>query len=690
MQESAADSKAQFWRHNAFIVLAMGCNLINCLYYLADNMVRSAVIEASGIMILFGFMALNLKGLFELPKVLSILFVNLHSFCLCYVQGTRQGAYLYLFPFMMAMIFFLRVRKNNLLVTTFITGTTLNLMAIVLFMPYQADFERVTEAIENNHLVLNIVINFLLVMVFFFVVLQLLDAKERRHKSEQKFTNTILNTSLDAVFVVDPISFFIQQYNDKAAELFTLESFGRKHVRQYSVGEVLGNSMAGMIRDLYEKCGGHAVNWQGDISFGRVNRVSFHGFVSIVSFEYSEAPFVKISILDITTLKIAEFETLQAKEKAEKAAATKARFMSNMSHELRTPLNAIIGTTHLLIQDNEPLQESEHFKVLKDSSEHMLQLVNAVLDFSKLDEGKLEFIHESFDLVTALQQAADSFSMVVQQKGIRLVLEADALPEGKKIVGDEMRLKQVLLNLLSNAVKFTDMGSVTLKTRVGDISESGVEIYFAVVDTGIGIPPEKLNVIFESFTQADAETTRKYGGSGLGLSICRELVKKMGGELQVASAPDTGSVFHFTLRLPFEQRVMIVPKEKLMGLQKLNGVKVLLVEDNAVNMKIARRFLQSWGAAVDTAENGHVAWELFKKHSYDLLLVDLEMPLMDGKELVTQVRKVNKDIPAIAFTAAVYDNMYEDLHNHGFNGYLHKPFRPDEMHRNILRHLVKK
>ncbi|HEV2478575.1 MAG TPA: ATP-binding protein [Puia sp.] len=689
-QESAAVSKVQFWRHNTFIVLAMGCNLINCLFYLADNMVKSAIIEASGIVILMGFMALNLRGRLELPKVLSILFVNLHSFCLCYVQGTRQGAYLYLFPFMMAMIFFLRVRKNNLLVTTFITGTTMNLMAIVLLMPYQADFERVRDVVENNHLVLNIVINFLLVMVFFFVVLRLLDAKEKRYKSEQKFTSTILNTSLDAVFVVDPVSFFIQQYNDKAAELFSLDPFGKKHVRQYSVGGVLGNSMISLIRELYEKCGGSAVNWQGDISFGRVNRVSFHGFVSIVSFEYSEAPFVKISVLDITTLKIAEFEMLQAKEKAEKAAATKARFMSNMSHELRTPLNAIIGTTHLLIQDNAPLQESEHFRVLKDSSEHMLQLVNAVLDFSKLDEGKLEFIHESFDLGSALQQAADPFAMLVQQKGIRLLLEADALPEGKKVVGDEMRLKQVLLNLLSNAVKFTETGAVTLKTRIGDISESGVEIYFAVVDTGIGIPVEKLKVIFESFTQADAETTRKYGGSGLGLSICRELVKKMGGELQVASAPDTGSVFHFTLRLPFEQRVMIVPKERLMGLQKLDGVKVLLVEDNAVNMKIARRFLHSWGAGVDTAENGRVAWDLFRQHAYDLLLVDLEMPLMDGKELLTQVRKVNKDIPAIAFTAAVYDNMYEDLQNHGFNGYLHKPFRPDEMHRNILRHLVKK
>jgi len=679
---------SRFWKHNTFIVLAMSCNLINCLYYLTDGMKKSAVIESSGIVILFGFMFLNLRGLLELPKVLSILFVNLHSFSLCYVEGTRQGAYLYLFPFVMAMIFFLRVRKNNLVVTTFITGTTLNLLAIVLFFPYQASFELVADTVANNHLLLNIIINFVLVIVFFFVVLGALDAKERRNKSEQKFADTILNTSLDAVLVVDPVVLRIHQYNDKAAELFVLDSFNKKRAT-YTVAEVLGEKMALRITGLNTKDDG-SMDWQGDMSFYRKNRPSFHGFVSIVSFEYSEKQFVKISILDITSLKLAEFETLQAKEKAEKAAATKARFMSNMSHELRTPLNAIIGTTHLLIQDHETLQGSEHFKVLKDSSEHMLQLVNAVLDFSKMDEGKLEFIQETFELDQMLQQVADSFSTVVHQKDIRLLVEVDSLPEGRKLVGDEMRIKQVLLNLLSNAIKFTDSGTVTLKATVGEITGSGAGIYFAVIDTGIGIPEEKQQVIFESFTQADAETTRKYGGSGLGLSICRELVRKMGGDLRVESLQDKGSVFYFTIRLPFDQQVMIVTKEKLQGLQKLHGVRILLVEDNAVNMKIAWRFLDGWGASIDKAENGKVAWELFQQRAYDLMLVDLEMPLMDGKELVQQVRTLDKKIPAIAFTAAVYDNMYEDLERHGFNGWLHKPFRPDEMHRKILKHLVKK
>lgn len=566
----------RFWQLNTFIVLAMGCNLLNFFFDIADGMMKSAVIEIAGILILFGFMWFNIKGMLDVPKMLSIFFVNAHSTFLCYFQGSSQGSYLYLFPFVMAMIYFLRVRKNDVGVTLFIFATTLNLSWIVLMFPTVSRLEPVSEAVRNRHFVLNILVTFLLVCIFFYIVLRLLDFKERRNKR------------------------------------------------------------------------------------------------------------------DIAALKLVEIELLSAKDKAEKAAAAKARFMSNMSHELRTPLNAIIGTTHLLIQEQESLHESDHFKVLKDSSEHMLQLVNAVLDFSKLDEGKLEFVQEAFDLNQALTKAAESFISIVQQKNIQLNLLTDPLPDGKKVVGDEMRLKQVLLNLLANAVKFTDVGSVTLRSKIHSTTESSAEIRLSVEDTGIGIAREKLAMIFESFTQADAATTRKYGGSGLGLSICRELVRKMGSELQVTSEPGRGSVFFFDVLMPFEQRVMIVPKEKLRGLQKLTGVRILLVEDNAVNMKIARRFLNSWGASINTAENGQVAWDLFQQQPYDLLLVDLEMPLMDGKALLTQVRNVNKEVPAIAFTAAVYENMYDDLQRHGFNGYLHKPFRPDEMHRKILRHIVKK
>jgi len=554
----------------------MCCNLINFLYYITDGMMHSATIEIVGIIILFIFILLNLKGLSAVSRLLSIFFVNLHAFCLCYVQGTDQASFLYLFPFVMAMIFFLRIRRNNLIITTFIIFTALNLLVIILIFPRHYDrFELVTPVMTDHHRKFNIIVNFLLVVIFFYVVLRLLDAKEKRNKKQ------------------------------------------------------------------------------------------------------------------IASLVQAEIEITQAKDRAEKAAAAKTRFMSNMSHELRTPLNAIIGTTHLLGHEHEHLQDNEHFSILLDSSKHMLHLVNEVLDFSKLDEGKLELTLAPFDLTRMLQQAADTVTTTIQQKNISLILETESVPTDKKILGDEMRLKQVLLNLLSNAVKFTEEGSVTLRAHVNHLTDTIANIYFAVVDTGIGIPPEKKDLIFDSFTQADAETTRKYGGSGLGLSICKELVKKMGGKLQVHSQPGQGSTFYFNLTLPIQQQTAPAPEEKAAGVKKLHGVKILLVEDNAVNMKIARRFLHSWGATISIAENGRVGWELFQQGSFDLLLIDLEMPLMDGKTLLAQIRKVNKDIPAIAFTAAVYDNMYDDLQQHGFNGFLRKPFHPDEMHRNIMLHLGK-
>ena len=554
----------------------MCCNFINFLFYVPDGMMYSAAIEVVGILILFIFILFNLKGLSAIPTLLSIFFVNLHSFSLCYVQGNDQAAFLYLFPFVMAMIFFLRVRKNNLIITTFVIFTALNLLVIILFLPHHSDrFEQVTDAIVDRHRKLNIIVTFLLVIIFFYVVLRLLDAKEKRNKKQ------------------------------------------------------------------------------------------------------------------IASLVQAEIEITQAKDRAEKAAAAKTRFMSNMSHELRTPLNAIIGTTHLLQQEHEQLQKDEHFSILLDSSRHMLHLVNEVLDFNKLDEGRLELLLAPFDLSEMLQQAAGTVTTTIRQKNISLSLDTGTLPKDKKVVGDEMRLKQVILNLLSNAAKFTEAGSVTLRVQVNHLTDTIANIYFAVVDTGIGIPPEKLHLIFDSFTQADAETTRKYGGSGLGLSICKELVRKMGGQLQVNSQPGRGSTFYFNLTLSVQPSTVTAPEEQSNSIKKLTGVKILLVEDNAVNMKIARRFLHSWGATLSIAENGRIGWELFQQGSYDLLLIDLEMPLMDGKTLLAQIRKINKDIPAIAFTAAVYDNMYDDLQQHGFNGFLRKPFHPDEMHRNIMLHLGK-
>jgi signal transduction histidine kinase len=569
----------------------------------------------------------------------------------------------------------------------FIGVTLASLLAIILLLPYRTYAENTTDTIYYNHLVLNIIINFLLIIIFFFFVLRLLDVKERKNRNEKKLVDIIFSTSQEAVFVADPVTMLITRHNEKATELFGLSV---DNMLNYSMEKILGDRIVNKVKEVFAN-GDKNNNWQGDTSFIRKNNFPFHGFVNIVLFEYTEQLFVKISILDITSVKAAEVQALEAKAKAENAALAKTRFMSNMSHELRTPLNAIIGTTHLLMEENNLLCHNDHFKVLKSSSEHMLHLVNEVLDFGKLEAGKLELSKEPFDLAVLFKEIADSFAPALEQKNIELFTEIDELPPETIILGDEMRFKQVFLNLISNAIKFTPSGSITLQSNIKKITSTNAEIYFAVIDTGIGIPSDKLHLIFNSFTQADAETTRKYGGSGLGLSICKELVLQMGGDLQVASEEEEGSRFYFTLNLPLQQKAKTNQAEdEIKKTEQLTGIKILLAEDNPLNMKIAKRFLDNWGALVFTAENGKIGWDLFQIGEYDILLIDLEMPEMDGKQLLSEIRKVNKEIPAIAFTAAVYENMQEDLRMYGFTGYLRKPFQPYDLNAVVLKNTERK
>jgi CheY-like chemotaxis protein len=249
-----------------------------------------------------------------------------------------------------------------------------------------------------------------------------------------------------------------------------------------------------------------------------------------------------------------------------------------------------------------------------------------------------------------------------------------------------MRLNQVLNNLLSNARKFTETGTITVTAKPEKLKADALAVHFSVRDTGIGIAPNKVRQIFESFEQADTETTRKYGGTGLGLAISKAIVERMGGELRVSSDPGKGSEFHFTIEMKVNQeQKAYVNEESLKVLRDLEGIRVLMAEDNPINMLVARRFLLKWKVDVDEATNGLQALELFRRKPYDLLLIDLEMPEMDGTQAVAEIRKTDTHVPIIAFTAAVYDNMHEDLIRKGFTDFIPKPFRPEDLHKKILQ-----
>jgi signal transduction histidine kinase/ActR/RegA family two-component response regulator len=421
------------------------------------------------------------------------------------------------------------------------------------------------------------------------------------------------------------------------------------------------------------------------MDFNRRNEVLFFAYVNIVPFHHQNDLFCKISILDITEIKVAEFEIIKAKERAEKAAMVKSRFLSNMSHELRTPLNGIIGTSNILLQEEYLDTQKPYLEVLKHSSEHMLHLVNDILDFSKLEAGKMELESNSFNLKEFMQKAVNPFLTSTNNSKVRFSLEIDEVLD-LNIVTDEMRLNQVLNNLLSNAKKFTEEGSIHVVVTAENVKSQTAQVTFSVRDTGIGIQPNKVRQIFESFTQADTETTRKYGGTGLGLAISKHLVEKMGGELKVRSEPGKGSDFYFTLELKINKtQKAYVNEEKLKQLIDLAGLRILLAEDNPINMIVAKRFLQKWNVDVHEAVNGLEALDLFGKHHFDLLLIDLEMPEMDGAQAVSTIRRINTQVPIVAFTAAVYEDMHNDLLHKGFTDFIPKPFRPEDLHRKILQ-----
>lgn len=390
-------------------------------------------------------------------------------------------------------------------------------------------------------------------------------------------------------------------------------------------------------------------------------------------------------ILNINERKKAEKQLIDARQKAEESSLAKEKFLANMSHEIRTPMNAIIGMSTLLMKHELPAKLQDYTRAIYQSSSNLLVLINDILDFSKIEAGKLEIEHVNFDLLECINTSFDSVRHSAQEKQLNLVCEVEKnIP--KHLLGDTVRLGQIIINLLGNAVKFTHKGSVSLKVELLNQTSKKVRLKFQISDTGMGIPEDKQATIFNSFSQVDDSTTRKFGGTGLGLSICKQLVELHGGSLKLKSKVNEGTTFFFELVFPKTEAYKATENTtQSFNTEPLKQLKILMAEDHEVNQFLAKSIFEDAGIPLDICSNGQEAVDLHKKLVYDVILMDIQMPVMGGQDATRVIREeLSSQVPIIALTANAIKGDHEKYLEYGMNGYVSKPYEPINLFEKIL------
>ncbi len=412
--------------------------------------------------------------------------------------------------------------------------------------------------------------------------------------------------------------------------------------------------------------------------------MTFETILFPVNLEHKNKNLIGSISIDVTQRDAFEQELLTARDRAEIANRTKGLFLANMSHEFRTPLNGVIGMATLLLESDLGEKEKQYAEIIVSSSRHLLGIMNDILDFSKIDAGKMQLVKDTFDLYQLTEKIIQTMKYRTEATDLNIQSHIDpAVPA--IIHGDKGKLKQILYNIVGNALKFTHQGSVSLNVTLNSQQENIASVLFSVQDTGVGIPKDKAGLLFEEFTQIDNSNSRKYGGTGLGLAICKKLVEMMGGVISFKSTPDIGSEFYFTI--PFA----VIAQKKKAAIKPLQEVaiphkkyKILIAEDYEINQKVAAEILQRKGLLVELADNGMQAIEWLKKDKFDLVLMDIQMPEMDGLEATATIRKspeiANSSLPIIAMTANAMAEDRQAFTNAGMDDFLGKPFNAKELY----------
>ncbi len=637
------------------------------------------------IVILMGVLTIlvlgNKKHRFLNPP--NIFFLSMAAlFGTVWMNGYASGSYFYYFP--ASVVYFLGTANTNN------TKRFRYFIVITLLFTISLAVNYLFWAPTSIPFAINGIMAFRFlaaVLLSAFVVKNIfaLQAYIQKTDGRKEFHEALFQSYLDAYVIFNCETKEVIDYNKRMLGLFEIPA--ETELKNLYITQVMMRYLAEDSTNKELMMDNIPDYWHGEAAFITHKKEKFYSYVKSVVYYREENKYQILSIRNITHTKDAEKELKVYQESVEKAGRAKARFLSSMSHELRTPLNGIIGTSNLMKSEPDLTDElQKHVDVLLYSSEHMLGIINDILDFSKIDAGKTELKNRGFNIKNCIDNVAATFDSQFINKDLQLIVEQSRDLGGLNILSDEIKLSQVITNLLSNALKFTLQGKVTLGVTLIEQSPEKVTLRFEVKDTGIGIPPEKKLEIFQGFSQVHAaELSRRFGGTGLGLTISEKLVQLFGGKLEVESELNQGSRFYFTLTFEPAKKSPLLAEKRIFSDQPtdIRGIKILIVEDNEINAKILKSFLKKWEIQIKEAGNGLHALEILKYHRFDLILMDLEMPEMDGYTAIKIIRTTDTETPVLAFTASLLENMDEFLADAGFNGYVLKPYRPAELKEKI-------
>jgi PAS domain S-box-containing protein len=515
----------------------------------------------------------------------------------------------------------------------------------------------------------------------------MVDITERKKAEEQLTKLSLVASSTTSGVVINNSEGKVEWVNTAFEKItgYKLDDVQNKHLGDSLKGELTDVSIIQKARELSRQ----KQSFEVDLLIYRKDGQPI--WVSVINSVITDDKgrvdkYIEV-IIDITAKKKAEHELVNAKEEALQLSRAKDMFISVMSHEIRTPLNAVIGMSHLLLDENPLESQKENLSILKFSAENLMTLINDVLDFTKIETGNIELEKANVDMRDLIQSITASMQYKAIQNNIYLKYNIDNdVPA--YVIGDRARLTQILLNLVSNSVKFTSKGGVNIDLKVIEQSTKSVRIRFAVSDTGIGIANDKLNTIFESFKQAEADTTRNYGGTGLGLAISKRLIELHDSRINVDSVLGEGSTFWFTITFQKIEDQTINKNNKVdTGL----NINVLVVDDNQINRLLINKVLKKWGATADFAENGKEAIDKLEQYkNFDVVLMDIHMPVMGGLEATGVIRGKDdpyfKKLPIIALTASMLSNEMGQIGGAGMDDYILKPFDPKTLHDKLSRY----